>query len=71
MVIYFLEYRTKELILPWACKKKKENHSNGKRVFFDQDYPKEVKGVYSYQKNAKRKGAPVPDTPAVKVPGLL
>lgn len=38
LVIYFLKYSTKELILRSAWKKR-ETHFSRKRDFFDQDYP--------------------------------
>lgn len=41
MVAYFLLYKTKDLVLSSAWKKK-EIHINGKRVYFDHDYPAEV-----------------------------
>lgn len=41
MVAYFLVYKTKDLVLSTAWKKK-EIHLNGKRVYFDHDYPTEV-----------------------------
>ena len=41
MVAYFLMYKTKELVLSSAWKKK-EIHINGKRVYFDHDYPAEI-----------------------------
>ncbi len=41
MVAYFLVYKTKELVLSSAWKKK-EIHINGKRVYFDHDYPAEI-----------------------------
>lgn len=57
LVIYFLKYRTKELVLRSAWKKR-ETHFNGKRVFFDQD---QEEGVYLYQKDAEREGTSVPN----------
>ncbi|RXN13106.1 LINE-1 type transposase domain-containing 1 [Labeo rohita] len=41
VVVFFLEYRTKDLVLRSAWMKK-EVHWNGKRIFFDQDYPPEI-----------------------------
>lgn len=41
MIAYFLAYSTKELVLSTAWRKK-EVHLNGKRVFFDHDYPVET-----------------------------
>ncbi|KAK1904344.1 LINE-1 type transposase domain containing protein 1 [Dissostichus eleginoides] len=41
VLIYFLEYRIKELVLRSAWKKK-EVYLNGTRVYFDQDYPAEI-----------------------------
>lgn len=41
MVIYFLEYKTKELVLH-AAWKKNNIQCDGKRVFFEQDYPTEI-----------------------------
>lgn len=41
MVVYFLEFKTKELVLHSAWKKKKV-YCNGKRIFFDQDYRAEI-----------------------------
>lgn len=41
VIVYFLEYTTKERVLRSAWGKK-EIHYNGKRVFFEQDYPAEI-----------------------------
>ncbi len=41
VVVFFLEYKTKDLVLRSAWRKK-EVHCNGKRIFFDQDYPPEI-----------------------------
>lgn len=41
IVIYFLQYKTKELVLR-AAWKKKEVYLNGKRIYFDHDYPTET-----------------------------
>lgn len=41
MIAHFLMYKTKELVLSTAWKKK-ETHLNGKRVYFDHDYPAEI-----------------------------
>lgn len=41
MVAHFLVYKTKDLVLSSAWKKK-EIHFKGKRVYFDHDYPAEV-----------------------------
>ncbi|KAI3358297.1 hypothetical protein L3Q82_014671 [Scortum barcoo] len=41
MIIYFQEYKTKEVVLRSAWKKR-EIRFEGKRVFFEQDYPAEI-----------------------------
>lgn len=41
VLFYFLEYSTKELVLRSAWRKK-EIHYEGRRVFFEQDYPTEI-----------------------------
>lgn len=41
VVVYFLENRTKELVLRSAWKKKEIRHDQ-QRVYFDQDYPAEI-----------------------------
>ncbi|CAM4611372.1 unnamed protein product [Leuciscus chuanchicus] len=50
VVVFFLEYKTKELVLRSAWRKKEVN-CNGKRIFFDQDYPPEIQ-----QKRRHRSG---------------
>lgn len=59
IIIYFLEYKTKELVLHSAWKKK-EIHYEGRQVFFEQDYPTEIvmkRKAYSTSKKAlKEKG---------------
>lgn len=41
ILVYFQEYKTKELVLNSAWKKREIMH-DGKRVFFDQDFPTEI-----------------------------
>lgn len=41
VVVYFQEFRTKELVLHSAWKKKEIYHSN-RRIYFDDDYPAET-----------------------------
>ncbi|KAK1904678.1 LINE-1 type transposase domain containing protein 1 [Dissostichus eleginoides] len=47
VLIYFLEYRIKELVLRSAWKKK-EVYLNGTRVYFDQDYPAEIRRCFFF-----------------------
>lgn len=60
IIIHFLEYKTKELVLRSACKKK-EVHYEGKPVFFEKDYLIEIlvkrQAYSSYRKMLKGKGA--------------
>ena len=59
IVVCFQEYKTKELVLRSAWKKK-EIHHGGKRVFFEQDYPPEIlrkrKAFSTIRKALKEKG---------------
>ena len=58
VLVCFLEYTTKELVLRTAWRKKVTNYS-GKRVFFEQDYPSEIiakRKAYSFiRKTLKEK----------------
>ncbi|KAE8293734.1 hypothetical protein D5F01_LYC08848 [Larimichthys crocea] len=59
VLVYFLEYTTKEQVLRSAWRKK-EIHYKGKRVFFEQDYPTEIhvkRKAYTFIRKAlKEKG---------------
>lgn len=59
MVVYFLEYKTKELVLRSAWEKK-FIQCDGRRVFFEQDYPTEIvmkrKAYSTIRKTLKEKG---------------
>lgn len=65
MIAAFLAYRTKELVLNTAWRKKSVN-LNGKIVYFDHDYPAEImkkrKEYALLRKVLKQKGTPVPDS---------
>ncbi|KAI4810818.1 hypothetical protein KUCAC02_013747 [Chaenocephalus aceratus] len=69
-VIYFLEYRIKELVLRSAWKKK-EVYLNGTRVYFDQDYPAEIqkkrKAYAPIRKLLKEKGLRFHTPPPAKL----
>lgn len=58
VIVYFLEYKTKEKVLRSAWGKK-EVHSQGKRIFFEQDYPTEIvmkrKAYFTVRKALKGK----------------
>ena len=60
VVIYFLEHRTKELVLRFAWKKG-ENRLDQQRLYFDQDYPTETQ---------KKRRAYAPIRKLVKEKGL-
>ena len=69
IVIYFLEYRIKELVLRTAWKKREVN-LNGHRVYFDQDYPAETlrkrKAYTAIRKLLKEKGIRFQTPPPAK-----
>ena len=71
VVIYFLEYRIKELVLRSAWKKK-EVYLNGTRVYFDQDYPAEIqkkrKAYAPIRKLLKGKRSALPHSATGKTP---
>lgn len=70
VVIYFLEYRVKELMLH-STWKKREVHLNGHRVYFDQDYPAETqrkrKAYAPIRKLLKEKGLCFQTPPPAKL----
>ncbi|KAK1897326.1 LINE-1 retrotransposable element ORF1 protein [Dissostichus eleginoides] len=70
VLIYFLEYRIKELVLRSAWKKK-EVYLNGTRVYFDQDYPAEIqkerKAYAPIRKLLKEKGLRFHTPPPAKL----
>lgn len=70
VVIYFLEYRIKELVLRSAWKKR-EVYLKGRRVYFDQDYPAETqkkrKAYTPVRKLLKEKGLRFQTPPPAKL----
>ncbi|XDV45465.1 hypothetical protein PO909_013562 [Leuciscus waleckii] len=69
VVVFILEYKTQDLVLrsEW---RKKEVHCNGKRIFFDQDYPPEIqqnrKAFAPIRKGVKEKGIKFQTPPPAK-----
>ncbi|RXN38227.1 LINE-1 type transposase domain-containing 1 [Labeo rohita] len=72
VVVFFLEYRTKDLVLRSAWMKKEVN---GKRIFFDQDYPPEIqqnrKTFAPIRKILKEKGIKFQTPPTAKLKVFL
>lgn len=70
VVVYFLEYRIKELVLRSAWKKR-EVYLKGRRVYFDQDYPAETqkkrKAYTPIRKLLKEKGLRFQTPPPAKL----
>ncbi|RXN10851.1 LINE-1 type transposase domain-containing 1 [Labeo rohita] len=70
IVIYFLEYKIKELVLRSAWRKR-EVHLKGRRVYFDQDYPAETqkkrKAFAPIRKLLKEKGLRFQTPPPAKL----
>ncbi|KAK1890060.1 LINE-1 retrotransposable element ORF1 protein [Dissostichus eleginoides] len=69
VLIYFLEYRIKELVLRSAWKRK-EVYLNGTRVYFDQDYPAEIqkeRKAYDPIRKLKEKGLRFHTPPPAKL----